>query len=99
MQNRPTPKPKACNMPNLILKCISIVFNIYSTLPNDNYGYESGTSSAAALVSGEAALLLTVVTDNNGNGYINDEVRHVIESTCDELEIAGLGKGRINIDC
>ena len=71
--------------------------DIYSTLPDDNYGYKSGTSSAAALVSGEAALLFTIVTDANGNGCINDEIRHGIESNCDEVEIEGLGKGRINV--
>jgi len=71
--------------------------DIYSTLPDDNYGYKSGTSSAAALVSGEAALLFTIVTDTNSNGCVNDEIRHGIESTCDEVEIEGLGKGRINV--
>ena len=71
--------------------------NIYATLPNDNYGYKSGTSMATALVSGEAALLFTIATDTNGDGRFNDEVCHRIESTCDEVEIDGLGKGRINI--
>jgi len=71
--------------------------NIYSTLPGDNYGYKSGTSSAAALVSAEAALLSTIVIDTNGNGYVNDEIHHEIESNCDEVEIDGLGKGRVNI--
>ena len=71
--------------------------DIYSTLPDDNYGYRSGTSSAAALVSGEAALLFTIATDTNSNGWVNDEIRHGIESNCDVVEIEGLGKGRINI--
>ena len=71
--------------------------NIYSTLPNDSYGYKSGTSSAAALVSGEAVLLSMIATDTNGNGYINDEIRQGIENNCDEAEMNGLGKGRINI--
>jgi subtilisin family serine protease len=56
-------------------------FNIYSTLPDNSYGYKSGTSFAAAHVSGLAALLCGVVTDTNGNGRINDEVRVVIESS------------------
>ncbi|ABG52461.1 peptidase S8 and S53, subtilisin, kexin, sedolisin [Trichodesmium erythraeum IMS101] len=32
--------------------------NIYSTLPNNDYGYSAGTSAAAAYVSGAAALML-----------------------------------------
>lgn len=32
--------------------------NIYSTLPNDRYGYMTGTSQATAFVSGVAALIL-----------------------------------------
>jgi len=70
--------------------------DICSTLPNDNYGYRSGTSLATALVSGEAALLFTTAIDANSNGYINDEVRDRIESNCDGVETEGLGEGRIN---
>ena len=33
--------------------------NIYSTLPNNRYGYMSGTSQATAFVTGVAALLLS----------------------------------------
>ena len=69
---------------------------IYSTLPGDGYGYESGTSTAAALVSGEAALLFTIAADTNGNGYVNDEVRHAIETNYDEVEIGELTKRRFN---
>jgi hypothetical protein len=71
--------------------------DIYSTLPGDDYGYQSGTSQAAALVSGEAALLFTIATDTNGDGNVNDEIRHAIETSCDEVEQDGLAKGRINI--
>ena len=56
-------------------------FNIYSTLPDNSYGYKSGTSFAAAHVSGLAALLFGVITDTNGNGRVNDEVRAAIESS------------------
>ena len=56
-------------------------FNIYSTLPGNSYGYKSGTSFAAAHVSGLAALLFEVTTDTNGNGRVNDEVRAAIESS------------------
>jgi thermitase len=55
-------------------------FNIYSTLPDDDYGYKSGTSFACAHVSGLAALLFNVVSDTNGNGRLNDEVRAAIEN-------------------
>jgi len=71
--------------------------DIYSTLPGNGYGYESGTSPAAALVSGEAALLFTIATDTNGNGRVNDEVHHAIDSNCDEVEVDGLVMGRINV--
>ncbi len=55
-------------------------FNIYSTLPDSSYGYKSGTSFASAYVSGLAALLFGVVTDTNGDGRLNDEVRAAIEN-------------------
>lgn len=56
-------------------------FEIYSTLPGNSYGYKSGTSFAAAHVSGLAALLFPVTTDTNGNGRVNDEVRLAIEGS------------------
>ena len=71
-------------------------FNIYSELPQDEYGYKSGTSSAAAHVSGVAALVFTVAEDTNGNGITNDEVRQAIENSCSPVGADGVGKGRIN---
>ena len=62
-------------------------FNIYSTLPDDSYGYKSGTSFATAYISGLAALLFNEVTDTNGNGRLNDEVRAALEQSC---QIAGI---------
>jgi thermitase len=47
---------------------------IYSTLPGNHYGYQSGTSMATAYVSAEAAAALATVTDTNGDGRVNDEV-------------------------
>lgn len=71
--------------------------NIYSTLPDNSYGYKSGTSMAAAYVAGMAGLLFTVTSDTNGNGQINDEVRFIIENSCDEIESSGITNGRINV--
>jgi len=71
-------------------------FNIYSTLPDDSYDYKTGTSFAAPYVSGLAALLFNVVTDSNGDGRLNDEVRAAIEAGCQEIGIDGVGCGRID---
>jgi thermitase len=57
-------------------------FNIYSLSPGDGYGYRYGTSFAAAYISGLAARLFSIVTDVNGDGKVNDEVRNAIESDC-----------------
>jgi thermitase len=69
--------------------------DIYSTLPDNQYGYKSGTSMAAAHVSGLAGLLFTLENDRNDDGFLNDEVRAAIEYGCDGLNI-GAVKGRIN---
>ncbi len=71
-------------------------FNIYSTLPDNSYGYKHGTSFATAYVSGLAALLFTVVTDTNGDGRLNDEVRLAIDAGCYDIGIDGTGLGSIN---
>ncbi len=71
-------------------------FNIYSTSPGGRYGYESGTSFASAYVSGLAALLFAVSTDRNGDGRLNDEVRHAIEAGCQKIDAPGVGNGRID---
>jgi thermitase len=69
--------------------------DIYSTLPHGQYGSKSGTSMAAAHVSGLAGLLFALRSDGNGNGFISDEVRAAIEGGCDAVDI-GAVKGRIN---
>ena len=70
--------------------------DIYSTLPDNKYGIASGTSMATGYTAGLAGLLITLVTDMNGDGLLNDEVRNIIEDSCDEIGIPGVGKGRIN---
>ena len=69
--------------------------DIYSTLPGNQYGSKSGTSMAAAHVSGLAGLLFALRSDKNSNGFINDEVRAAIECGCDEVD-PGTARGRIN---
>ena len=71
-------------------------FKIYSTLPEDQYGYESGTSPAAAHVSGAAALVFSVAADGNGNGMVNDEVRQAVEGNCSWIGVGGAGNGLLN---
>ena len=70
--------------------------SIYSTLKDSGYGYKSGTSMATPHTAGLAALVFTVVTDSNGNGLLNDEVRSRIEGNCDDIGLSGIGWGRIN---
>jgi thermitase len=69
--------------------------DIYSTLPGNQYGSKSGTSMAAAHVSGLAGLLFALRSDKNSNGFINDEVRAAIECGCDVVG-PGAARGRIN---
>jgi thermitase len=68
-------------------------FDIYSTLPGNNYGYKSGTSFATAYVSGLAALLFDITADINGNGRLNDEIKIAIESGYRETDASGTGIG------
>ena len=71
-------------------------FNIYSELPQNQYGYKTGTSAAGAHVSGIAALVFSVVEDSNGNGTINDEVRWAIENSCVPITGVDVEKGLVN---
>ena len=71
-------------------------FEIYSTLPGDEYGYKTGTSFATAYISGLAAILFDVLTDANGNGYLNDEVRTALENSCKQANGFEVGYGLID---
>ena len=71
-------------------------FNIYSELPQNQYGYKTGTSAAGAHVSGVAALVFSVAEDSNSNGAVNDEVRWAIENSCTPIAGEGAGQGLVN---
>ena len=62
---------------------VSQLLQTMALLPGDGYGYKSGISMAAAYVSATAALVLTTVTDANGDGLVNDEVVAILEMTFD----------------
>jgi subtilisin family serine protease len=72
-------------------------FDIYTTLPGNTFGLKHGTSFAAAYVSGLAALLFPLVTDDDGDGYLNDEVCQVIYAACLDTGIPGTGRGLIDV--
>lgn len=69
--------------------------NIYSTLPNGRYGYMSGTSMAAGVVSGVAAYILSL-----NSGLTVEELKSVLAKTADDIYDQGFdvysGWGVIN---
>lgn len=71
--------------------------NIFSTIPNDTFGFNAGTSMAAPHVAGLAGLIWS-----RNKTLTNQQVRNIIETTGDNIDalnpgFAGLlGKGRIN---
>jgi len=71
--------------------------NIYSTLPNNYYGYMSGTSMATPFVSGICALILSLKPE-----LVPGQVKDIIKDSCDDIISTGIGfdeytgYGRIN---
>lgn len=71
--------------------------NIYSTIPNNTYGFKDGTSMAAPHVAGVAALIWSKNPD-----MTNAQVRKCIEATTDNIDaknpgfVGKLGSGRLN---
>jgi thermitase len=72
-------------------------FETCSTAPYNSYDFKTGTSVAAAHVSGLAALLFSVMADDNGNDRTNDEVRLAIENGCRTVITEGIGHGVIDV--
>jgi len=70
-------------------------YQVYSTLPDNEYGYKTGTSQATAHVTGLAALLYSMAIDIDGNGWVNDEVRAAIETSCLQAVGSGMGNGLV----
>ena len=75
---------------------------INSTKLGGGYIEFNGTSMASPHVAGSAALVIAAgITDSNGNGLINDEVRQALDSTALDLGTAGrdslYGFGLVNV--
>jgi subtilisin family serine protease len=68
---------------------------ILTTMNNGGYGYGTGTSHAAAMVSGVAALLKAKNT-----GYSNVQIEKQLQASADDLGAKGrdatFGAGRVN---
>jgi thermitase len=57
-------------------------YHIYTTIPSNGYSYKTGTSFAAAYVSGLAAIMIPIAEDWNRDGHLRDEVINAIKQGC-----------------
>ena len=78
-------------------------YQINSTVPGGGYGEKSGTSMASPHAAGTAALVFAAgITDANGDGLLNDDVRLRLQQTADDLGAAGrdsqYGYGLVDAD-
>lgn len=71
--------------------------NIYSTLPNNSYGYKNGSSFSTALVSGEAALLFARTINTGHNLQINEAISNAIIAHGDDISTQDNTIKRINV--
>lgn len=75
--------------------CAAPGVSIYSTLPNNNYGYMSGTPMACPMAVGVAALIWSQYPNMSAEG-----IRYQLERTCKDLGDPGYdihyGNGRVD---
>ena len=73
--------------------------NILSTVPKEQYEKQSGTSMAAPVVAGIAGLIISQSKDR-GLNLSNDDVKHILECTADDIPPVGwdveTGHGKVN---
>ncbi len=69
---------------------------ILGEFPGGVLDYETGTSPAAAHVSGIAALLVSLANDESGDKLVNDEVRQALEASATPLSAQGTGSGLVD---
>jgi thermitase len=65
--------------------------SIISTVPNNNYGWKSGTSMAAPHVTGLVALLLS-----KKSSLKPDDIKAILQQSADPINDNTIGAGRIN---
>lgn len=78
---------------------VSAPGEIYSTERYGSYNYIGGTSAATSVVSGVAGLIISQGLDRGFN-LTNDDVKHILEQTADEIDPPGwdegTGYGKVN---
>ncbi|GIM09669.1 hypothetical protein Vretimale_13522 [Volvox reticuliferus] len=69
--------------------------NILSTIPKDNYGVKTGSSMATPLVSGAAALVLSVLGSKDGNYFQATRVKNILMESGDTRQGLAVASQRI----